>query len=343
MKKYFIMLVLSLLTISSCISQKPLSENTTPSPNAILSFTPSTTNIPTKAPTPTITFTPTPVPTSTDTGMPATANRTSSHGNYLKYDEAKYDVFQKTMHYRTVTVAIEKGFGTNSMTDRKILAEHIFNTWDVFWNEFGGFPFKSYTVVIGDNLPYDADKKGKGEKGEGFETSYDPYLTNYQYYSHGIYHAWNGNAFRQSGEGRWFMEGVTEYYGFRESKNTFYIEGLKFAYTKYKEAYDNGKDVALCTINDKGNPEWLHYWKGALVAYMLDKELANDGHNIGQVAKTIYTRYGVESEGKPTDKQILAIIAEVSGKDFTDFYNNYICGTEPLPLDGIHFDKIPHE
>lgn len=259
------------------------------------------------------------------------------------YNEADYDVFQKEMHNRTVVVAIAKDFGPSNEAVRTTLANHIFETWAIFWKEFGGFPFQSYTVVLGDDLPHDAEKTGSGEYGEGFETSFDPYLTNFQYYSHGIYHAWNGNAFRQYQEGRWFMEGVTEYYGFRQSRDTFYVEGLKYAYQKYIEAYNAGRDVPLSSINDRGNPDWLHYWKGALVAYLLDKELANHGHHLGEVARIIYQRYGVEYQGRPTDEEILAVISEVSGADFTDFYNKYIDGTDSLPLDGRDFEWICHE
>jgi hypothetical protein len=246
------------------------------------------------------------------------------------------------LHCRTVTIAIAKDFGSNSIADRLTLKDHVFETWNTFWEEFGGFPFQYYTIVIGDDLPYDAEKPGNGEWGEGFETSYDPYLTNYHYYSHGMYHAWNGNAFRQFEERRWFMEGVTSYYGMRQSRNTFYLQGLRLAYRQYIDVYNAGRDVPLCSIRDRGNPDLLHYTKGALVAYMMDRELAIDGNHVGEVARIVYQRYGVENQGAPTDSELLAILTEVSGKSFMNFYNDYICGTTPLPLDGIHFDWIPH-
>jgi hypothetical protein len=276
-------------------------------------------------------------------GIPAVATRVNFDApDFLRYDETNYDVFQTVIHCRTVTVAIAKNFGSNTYDDRTTLKDYIFETWNTFWNEFGGFPFKYYTVVIGYDLPYDAEKSGRGEMGEGFETSWDPYLTNYEYYSHGMYHAWNGNAFRQYQEGRWFMEGVTEYYGLRQSKG-YYTWGLNYAYQRYIETYNAGRDMALCSINDQGNPDWLHYWKGGLVAYMLDRELATNGHHLGEVARVVYQRYGVLSQGTPTDSEFLSILTEVSGRDFTDFYNKYICGTAPLPLDGVHFDWISHD
>jgi hypothetical protein len=277
-------------------------------------------------------------------GNPETTDRVDFNpSDFLQYDNVNYDVYQKEMHNRIVTVAIEKDFGPSDVVIRETLKNHIFDTWAIFWKEFGGFPFQSYTVVFGNNLPYDADTTGSGERGEGFETSSES-LTNYPAYSHGIYHAWNCNAFRQDEGGSWFQEGVTTYYGFRQSRNTSYIEGLEYAYNQYIQAYDAGKDVALDSIRgEEGNPDFLQYWKGALVAYLFDQELSKYNHHLGEVARIIYQRYGVDSQGAITNDQFLSVFNEVSGADFTGFFDKYIYGIEPLPLNGSSFEWVCHE
>lgn len=271
-------------------------------------------------------------------GAPSESNRMDNiQTDFLKYDNVNFDVFQRTIHNRSITVAIHKNFAM-SIDQRSSLSEFVFNTWAIFWKEFGGFAFKSYTVVIGDNLPY----SNSGEFGIGFEhsTPFDE-IGYKQLYAHGIYHAWNGTAFNGK---QWFKEGVTQYYGNRLSGD-FSGRWMESEYNSYISAYNEGRDLSLDSIEYAGtenNPYALQYRKGALVAYMLDKELNKTGHHIGGVMKLIYQKYGIGSQGDVTTVQFLSALNELSGKDFTEFFNRYIYGKEKLPVDGS-FEWICHK
>ena len=61
-----------------------------------------------------------------------------------------------------------------------------------------------------------------------------------------------------------------------------------------------------------------------------------------EVMRILYQRYGIESQGQVTTDQIQAVAEEVSGTDFSDFFDDFIYGTAPLPLDGISFDWVCH-
>jgi hypothetical protein len=305
-------------------------------------ITPTFTN--TKTPTNTSTQTPTPTrrPTSLprcndqdlgdldDPGVPPTTTRKDGPGvGFLQYDLTNFYVSQRSMHDRVVTVAIQRDFSSDEFA--------------IMWKEFGGFPFSSYTIVIGNDLQYDADVLQFGEYGVGFESS--NVIMKNEYWAHGIYHAWIGNGFRQYNDARWLMEGFTTYYGFRQSGGQ-YKENMRNTYSLYKEIVDSGKEVPLSSISHitPSNMDTMeHYWKGAMVAYMLDLELKNTGHHIGEVARELYLDYGVYSQGYPTDQVILDVFNEISGTDFSIFFEKYIFGIEPLPLDSKNFIWVCHD
>jgi len=276
-----------------------------------------------------------------DPGKPAEPTRTETYPDpeiFLQYDDVNFDVFQKEMHNRTVTVAFANDFDLGNQ-ERKDFSEFVFNTWAVYWKEFGGFPYDSYTILYGYDLPYgDVGAFGRGQETSSARTDYT---------AHEIYHSWNGNAFRQDGERTWFMEGVTTYYGnMRQQQEGYTYESIMNTFYGYYLDYCNaGQDRPLAdmSMNDDDYDHTFVAQKGALVAYLLDKKLKETGHHLGEVARLIYQRYGIESVGRPTNQEFLSAFNEVSGEDFTDFFNKYIYGTEALPLDGSEFEWICHE
>jgi addiction module HigA family antidote len=69
-----------------------------------------------------------------------------------------FNIHTREMHNRTITVAIEKNFQLMDWNGNKLrqeeVAEFVFDTWAIFWQEFGGFAWPSYTVVFGPEIPY---------------------------------------------------------------------------------------------------------------------------------------------------------------------------------------------
>jgi hypothetical protein len=269
-----------------------------------------------------------------DPGVPIKPSRKKPvQADFLAFNDQDFDVFTKEMHTRQVTVAIMKEFGSKDQVQREKIANAIFDTWNKYWLIFGGFPFEDYTIVIGENLPFGEMSGHGGEYGEGWVTGFDKTFDNYSYYSHGIFHAWNSTAFNQANDANWFTEGITTYYDKRVPKSGEYYLGMSRYYDIYMNEVKNGNDVALCTITGYSRNTTLQYEKGGLVAYLLDQELMKRGHNLDEVLREVYQKYGVGSEiGRPSDQDIMQIINTVSGADFSKFYQDYICGTEPLPF-----------
>ena len=84
---------------------------------------------------------------------------------------------------------------------------------------------------------------------------------------------------------------------------------------------------------DKQHNWLLIYGGGASVALMLDIEIRSitDGQkSLDNVMRLMDKRFG--DTGKTyTTKDVLAIVNEVSGQDFTNFFEQYVMGNSGLP------------
>jgi hypothetical protein len=237
----------------------------------------------------------------------------------------EFNIFKQTLHNRVVTVAIPKSL---KLTEKETsdYAEFSFRTWEISWEEFGGFPFSSYTLIAGADaltgLPTRSYTNGNGAIIQNTRTAWA---------SHEIFHAWFGGALSQTNNTDWFIESVTCYYGNARLQNEApYEDRLQESFTYYLTYYNDGKDRKL---DFSYNPSLFMAHKGAVLAYALDLELQKSGHNLGEVLKFMYLKYATKSNAQITDKDILEAFNEVSGIDFTEFFQKYVYGKELLPVD----------
>ena len=80
-----------------------------------------------------------------------------------------------------------------------------------------------------------------------------------------------------------------------------------------------------------------YYLKGSLIGFALDIKIrsATDGaKSLDDVMRLLDTQYGKKGIGYEEDG-ILKAVNEVSGQDFTEFYNRYVRGTEEVPWNSI--------
>jgi predicted metalloprotease with PDZ domain len=174
-----------------------------------------------------------------------------------------------------------------------------------------------------------------------------------QWFSHQIFHRWNAwipdGMIRHSSEEQWFSEGVNVYY---ESKVLLDLgiltehTVLKEYYRQYLSQYVGTKyDVALTEAPMHTNAEmsgqdaqrysFIVYEKGALVSLMLDiriRGLTNGEKTMDNLMSSMYSRYG-GMKGQFSNHDVMESLRLLTGHDFTDFFNQYICGTRRLPLD----------
>jgi hypothetical protein len=341
----------------------------TSTPTATPTSTPTST--PSSAPTDTpVPLTPTPTRTATKTRIPPTPTPTldlttlgepaepfpwegSDPPGFLAYNDQDFYVDQRVLHGRTVTIAWEKSAKVTQSLRREV-TRFYFQTFIRWWEIFGGFPYPSYTVVLKSRSPL-----GFGEKGIGYEGVAADYVSGYpQRVAHEVFHAWVGNALQDVEEqkyddGVWFREGITQYYGDRGAGATHYRELMSGHWRTYKfEILGTQYDIPLTDMPAKGQQlgedtggtnrhyRLNVYWKGALVAYMIDLRLKTHGLTLDDFLRYMYMTYALERRQFTTQDAIQALNT-ISAEDWSDFFARYVYGTEELPLDG-RFEYLQH-
>ncbi len=326
----------------------------TPTATAIKTIVPSPT--PSLEPTPTSTATPTVVPTPTiipcndqDSGdlsllgYPENGIDQNISSRYIsRYDDSEFDVIRRIIHGRELIVAIENGFtlkdkfGIDSWKNNQELADFIFNTWAIFWKEYSGYKYNSFSIVFRENLQYEGTSKS------GFENN-NPTTS---WIAHELYHVWAGSIFRQENERSWFWEGAASYYGDSRQSSEGFKSMMWGRVRDYLQFVANGEDRAIGNMS-MNSSDYDHYFvslKGAIIVYLLDIELSKTGNNVGEVFKLLYENFGFGNVGQPSNWDILNLFNEVSGQDFADFFERYINGSDKLPIDlNHHFDWVCHD
>jgi predicted metalloprotease with PDZ domain len=182
--------------------------------------------------------------------------------------------------------------------------------------------------------------------------------------SHEMFHTWNVKRLRPAGltpydyqqenytDLLWVAEGTTSYYDDVTLVRAGLIEPDRYlaimSRTISNERRRPGGRVQ--SLADSSYDAWIKYnrstphdinatvsfySKGALVSLMLDMEIRRFTDNrasFDDVLRTLYRRFPLESGGFTTD-DLLAVLAEVSGRGFEPFFEAYVSGTEPLDLE----------
>lgn len=194
---------------------------------------------------------------------------------------------------------------------------------------------------------------------------------NYQDYTHILFHRWNGwiygwahkyrpgyvwrpgqNPYTNYEIGHLVEEGFTEYYivkSFIELHSQLNYNDLSM-YRVLENRYNDYKNIpvkdrliynhATNDIFDSRHP-FFSYDVGSLLVLYLDysiMEATNGKKSLDDVQKLIWQRFSPYK--KVMDKNdLLSILKEVSGVDYTEFYNKYINSNEPLNLDEVFADN----
>jgi predicted metalloprotease with PDZ domain len=182
--------------------------------------------------------------------------------------------------------------------------------------------------------------------------------------SHELFHTWNVKQFRPKGlkpydymrenytELLWLAEGTTSYYdellcaraGVWQVKD--YLDSLQKVINA-ERARPGGavQSVAEASFDawvkfNRPTPDGVNttvsfYTKGALVSLVLDASIREkSGHtkSLDDVMRLLNERYPLAAPGYTT-ADLLGILQELTGEDYTGFFRSYVSGTEPLPFD----------
>ncbi|MBX3119447.1 MAG: hypothetical protein KF784_10300 [Fimbriimonadaceae bacterium] len=179
--------------------------------------------------------------------------------------------------------------------------------------------------------------------------------------SHEFFHSWNVKQIRPSVLGPfdytkqartanlWFAEGVTDYYAHLHVYQSGVRDSgwLLESYQAMIQELQRSRQRLRSTIEETSTKAWenggfgigdlSYYTKGALMGWIFDAEIrsATDGKkSLDDVMSLLYARHKLPQPGYPEDG-ILKAINEVSGKDFTELYNQMARTTQELPYERL--------
>ncbi len=180
--------------------------------------------------------------------------------------------------------------------------------------------------------------------------------------SHEFFHTWNVKQFRPEGlkpyryqrenytKLLWVAEGTTSYYDellcVRAGawKPSHYLESL----AKLIEEETTRPGAKVQSLESSSFDSWIKfnkptpdgvnstvsfYSKGALVSFMLDAAIRRDSGNaktLDDLMRLLNQRFPLASPGSYTTADLLAMLRELTGKDYAPFFASYVGGTAPI-------------
>ena len=225
----------------------------------------------------------------------------------------------------------------------------------------GGAPFKDYTFLfhIG---PYEEVGGGGMEHANSTAIAAPSAEDAAGIAAHEFFHAWNVKRIRpqalepvdyskeQPTRALWFAEGVTSTYGAYalertklQSKDQFY-DGLAAQITTLESRpahlWQSAEEASLDTWFDKYDPynrperSISYYNKGQILGVLLDlaiRDATNNHKSLDDVLRRMNEEYARPGKFYDESDDIRAVVEEVAGKSFEDFFHRYVAGVDEIP------------
>lgn len=241
---------------------------------------------------------------------------------FIQYNEKVGDT--------NVSIVLDKDISSNS-ENAQLLIEAFRRTTEL-WGESIDENYLAFIVKYPETV-----FAGEWTSSQGYSSQFGILD---EMFLHQIYHRWNG----------WrpyctrFKESEHQHRGFyNEGWNVFYNDKILNEFTerdwKYlRNFYETYKSEYRGTNKDKpvaeGGDSFIVYRKGALVAYLLDKEIqamTGNQNSLDDVVKEIWRRYGKQN-GWFDYYDIIEIINNITGNAIDGFFNKYVFGVGPVSI-----------
>ncbi len=182
--------------------------------------------------------------------------------------------------------------------------------------------------------------------------------------SHEFFHLWNVKRIHPDMLGPfdynkevytrllWAMEGFTDYYAYLTLRrsNLYSVQDYLTTLSKKLVDYEKRPGRFVQSLAESSLDTWIklynpdedsvnrtisYYLKGELVGTCLDLEIRRRTKNqasLDDVLRKLYERYGSRGLGFP-ESVYQDTVEEVGNSSFQDFFDHYINGTRPIPID----------
>ncbi len=138
----------------------------------------------------------------------------------------------------------------------------------------------------------------------------------------------------------WFAAGPAQFYAWKSLIQTR-IDNSNEAESKFRGIYDiyvnqyvdTNKDWALASSEADGDKFFI-FWKGYLVTLLMSKEIylqTNGNYTFDDFSEFLFGKYGFTGASLQ-EEDIKAELFNLTGIDFTEFFNKYVYDSTPLPM-----------
>jgi len=243
--------------------------------------------------------------------------------------------FSRTIGTTDVTLVFSR-----SMRNLDATSEQLFRAFELvqeLWGSsidvryLGAFPTTSYHLW-----------SGEWTNSQGVSANRGTPAVDVEVFLHQVYHRWNGWVYGTPipGDGHQFYgEGWNKYYS-DKILNQLHVfpDAWHYCQSWYEEYLRKVPSVdAPVTRPDlvaSDQSSYIVYFKGALVAYLLDHEIqscTHGLHSLDDLVKEIWMTCG--SQRKMLDYQkMLSMLLSITGEDFGTFFDTYVFGSARLSL-----------
>jgi predicted metalloprotease with PDZ domain len=262
-----------------------------------------------------------------------TTNPSALHMSKGPFGFGQFTTSEKMIGDTRVVVAAAKGVDQPELQLQRAidLYEHyqseVFGIRDQYYGT--GSPRDGYIVIF---IP------ATGSVDNLYHEEYGLYMSlanrDWDSFAHSLSHNWTMDQERANAP--WFItEGIVEYLQVKIThqkgyiSNARYREHLRYKYNWYMGVVGTNNDFSLVAAPFDHD---IQYHKGALFALLLDDsmKLATDGKvNIEDLMQLLYEKAPVR---KLSPQAIEVLTSELTGCDFSTFFQDYVSGTKKLPL-----------
>ncbi len=260
-------------------------------------------------------------------------------------------------------------YGSGNENEER-LKEDVQKLVEGFYKMMGSLPYKRYVFIY--HLINEPDAFGGLEHlnstsidvySQTFEPK-DEYNKFLSVTSHEFFHLWNVKRLKPVELGPfnyqqevyttllWLSEGVTNFYTWimmERSGVATREEYLKHLMTEIR-FYDMIPGTAVESASDSSFDAWIklyrpspnninsyvsYYLKGEILGMMLSSriiEATKGAKSLDDFFRLLLDRYNKDGKGF-TEKDVLSALKEVSGQDFTEFFDKYVRGTQKIDFD----------
>ncbi|MFC1714908.1 M1 family aminopeptidase [Candidatus Poribacteria bacterium] len=216
---------------------------------------------------------------------------------------------------------------------------------------FGDYPFKRYLGIFAGKTPDGRYIHGSAH-GTGFT---GPVYVDHTFMAHEAFHVWNGGTTTQKSEYEvWFKEGFTQYYGYLTPHRIGLYDKKRFSrylerdYGTYLRKYGTDDDMPLTRVKEgiarkEGHEQsssarvWIMYYKGALVASLMDNEIRKRTDGRKSLDDVMYYIFQEFRERKYSSEDVLEALNTVTQQDFSQFFSDFVYGTAKLPPPNVEY------